>query len=189
MAFTHHSDACWRLKRGPRTPPIWWRSSNRHLRFIAVVTCPTPHDAFLDQPLVWVVEMMHSIWRRILERKSWFSDCCSADFGPCLPANQLYNNQQINCFPPKSGVGSWCAIKSLPLRRFQKRYPRMARASETRTSTTTRTITCMICLGWLSLDHGLISKIHSQECRRHPGHPVLLPSPSPAVRTSYLRSR
>ena len=27
-----------------------------------------------------------------------FSDCCSADLGPCLPMNQLYNNQNIGVF-------------------------------------------------------------------------------------------
>ena len=40
---------------------------------------------------------------RILEHRSPFSDCCSADFGPRLPANQLYNNQQIIFGAPKSG--------------------------------------------------------------------------------------
>ena len=33
-----------------------------------------------------------------------FFSCCSADFGPRLPANQVYNNQNIDELPPKSGV-------------------------------------------------------------------------------------
>ena len=33
-----------------------------------------------------------------------FFCCCSADFGPRLPANQVYNNQNIDELPPKSGV-------------------------------------------------------------------------------------
>ena len=44
--------------------------------------------------------------RRILEGNRRCFSCCSADFGPRLPANQLYNKQKIDYFPPTSGVSS-----------------------------------------------------------------------------------
>ena len=43
---------------------------------------------------------------RILEYQSRFSDCCSDDFSPHLPANQLNNNQKIDFGVLKSGVRS-----------------------------------------------------------------------------------
>ena len=50
---------------------------------------------------------------RILEHRSRFSDCCSADFGTRLPANQLYNSQKINFVAPKSGTVHYRARKSI----------------------------------------------------------------------------
>ena len=41
---------------------------------------------------------------RILEHRSRFSNCYSADFGALLPAKQLYNNQNIAMGAPKSVV-------------------------------------------------------------------------------------
>jgi len=41
-----------------------------------------------------VSSFISSHWQKSQVRR--FSDCYSADFGPYLPANQLYNNQKIN---------------------------------------------------------------------------------------------
>ena len=40
-----------------------------------------------------IYSVMFSHWQKSQVRR--FSDCCSADFGPPLPANQLYKNQNI----------------------------------------------------------------------------------------------
>ena len=42
--------------------------------------------------------LLISHWQKSQVRR--ISDCCSADFGPCLPVNQLYNNQNINKLLP-----------------------------------------------------------------------------------------
>ena len=48
---------------------------------------------------------MNRDWRNPQVRQ--FSDCCSADYGPCRPVNQLYNNQKINKLEDFISRWSW----------------------------------------------------------------------------------
>ena len=76
----------------------------------------------------------------------------------------------------------------LPLRRFHKRYPSTASATETNTSTTTSTITCTTS-SWLDRLNMIfvVDSKYSQECRRHLCPPVHHRSPYPISRkNSYF---
>ena len=53
-------------------------------------------------PVLRIFRALFMCCPQILEHQNWFSDCCSADFGPHLSSNQMYNKQKVNFGAPKS---------------------------------------------------------------------------------------
>ena len=86
------------------------RHPRRGLRVVRHLVRPlwAHHHEGADQVSVYIARLNPLMsCPRILEHRSRFSDFSSADFGPRLPSNQLYNNQKIDLGTPKSGVSSF----------------------------------------------------------------------------------
>ena len=86
------------------------RHPRRGLRVVRHLIRPlwAHHHKGADQVSVYIARLNPLMsCPLILEHRSRFFDFSSADFGPCLPSNQLYNNQKIDLGTPKSGVSSF----------------------------------------------------------------------------------